>query len=73
MGFPGGSVGKRPPANTGDTRSIPELGTPPWRRKCQLYNSCLGYPKDRGALWDTIHEVTKRPGHDLETKQQQLN
>ena len=29
MGFPGGSVEKKPPANTGDPRSIPELGTPP--------------------------------------------
>ena len=29
MGFPGGSVEKKLPANTEDTGSIPELGTPP--------------------------------------------
>ena len=29
MGFPGGSVVKNPPANAGDTGSIPDLGRSP--------------------------------------------
>ena len=31
----------------------------------------LGNPRDRGALWATVHGVT-RVGHDLATKQQQI-
>ena len=31
--FPGGSVVKNPPANGGDTGSIPASGRHPWRRK----------------------------------------
>ena len=56
--FPGGSVVKNPPANAGDTGSIPgsgrslgvEIGYP-------LQYSCLGNPMDRGAWWPTIHEI----------------
>ena len=33
LGFPGGSVVKNPPANAGDSGSIPESGRSPWRRK----------------------------------------
>ena len=60
LGFPGGSVIKNPPANVGDTSSIPGLerslgegnGNP---RQC----SCLENPMDRGAWWATVHGITK--------------
>ena len=51
------------PANEGDARdvgSIPGLG-----RSSEEGNgnppqySCLKIPKDRGALWPTVHGVTK--------------
>ena len=36
QGFPGGSVVKNPPANAGDTDSVPNrAGRIPWRRKWQ--------------------------------------
>ena len=38
-----------------------------------LQYSCLGNPMDRGAWWATVHEVTKRVGHDLATKQQDVS
>ena len=34
--FSGGSVVKNPPANAGDSGSIPGLGRSPWRKKGQL-------------------------------------
>ena len=60
LGFPGGSAIKNPPANVGDTSSIPGLerslgegnGNP---RQC----SCLENPMDRGAWWATVHGITK--------------
>ena len=63
MGFPGGTVVKNLPANTGDTRdmgSIPGLerylggghGTP-------LQYSYLENPMDRGAWWATVYGVAK--------------
>ena len=45
MGFPGGSVGKRPPANTGDTRSIPELGTRPGEGNVNSIILAWGIPR----------------------------
>ena len=53
-GFPGGSVKKNPPANAGDTgdaRSIPDLGRSPGEGNGNplQYSSCLGNPMDRGA------------------------
>ena len=63
MGFPGGSVVKNPPANTGDARdvdSIPGLGRSPGEGNGNpLQNSCLGNPMDKGAWWATVHGVTK--------------
>ena len=63
MGFPGGSVVKNPPANTGDARdvdSIPGLGRSPGEGNGNpLQNSCLGNPLDKGAWWATVHGVTK--------------
>ena len=60
QGFPGGSEVKNPPANAGDTSSIPDLerstgeghGNP-------LQYSCLGNPMDGGAWWAAVHGVTK--------------
>ena len=51
---------KNPPANEGDTGSIPgsgrslgvEIGYP-------LQYSCLGNPMDRGAWWVTVHGVAE--------------
>ena len=49
-GFPGGSVVRNPPANAGDTGSIPGLGTSPGEGNGHpLQYSCLGNPMDREA------------------------
>ena len=59
-GAPGGSVVKNPPANAGDVGSIPELGRSPGKGNGNPFQySHLGNPMDRGALWATVHEVTK--------------
>ena len=59
-GFPGGSVVKNPPANTGDMGSISGLGKSPGERNGNpLQYSCLGNPMDRGAWWATVHGVAK--------------
>ena len=56
---------KNPPANAGDTGSIPGLERSPAEGNCNpLQYSCLGNPMDRGAWWAT------RVRHDLATKQQ---
>ena len=53
MGFPGGSVVKNPPANTGDSRDIrliPGSGQSPGEGNGALLQySCLGNPMERGA------------------------
>ena len=53
--FPGGSVVKNLPANTGDIRdmgSIPGSGRPPEGGHANpLQYSCLESPVDRGAWW----------------------
>ena len=74
QGFPGGSVVKNPPANVGDTSSIPSPERSPGEGNGNpLQYSCLGFgnPMDRGAWQATVHGVA-RVGHDLVTKQQQL-
>ena len=62
-GFPGGSSGKYPPANAGDTRdasSVPGLGRSlGGEHGNPLQYCCLENPSDRGAWWATIHRVTK--------------
>ena len=59
-GFPGGSAVKNPPANAGDVGSIPGSGRSPGEGNgSPLQESCLGNPKDRGALQATVHGVTK--------------
>jgi len=59
-GFPGGSMVKNLPANTGDAGSIPGPG------RCSgegngkpLQYSYLRNPTDRGAWWATVHGVAK--------------
>ena len=43
MGFPGGTVPKKLPADAGDTGSIPKLGRSPGRGNGNpLLHSCLG-------------------------------
>ena len=53
-------VVKNPPANAGDTRSIPGLGRPSGGGSSNpfLY-SCLENSMDRGTWWATVHGVAK--------------
>ena len=52
-------VVKNPPANAGDTGSIPGLGRPPGGGNGNpLQYSCLENPMDRGAWWATVHGVS---------------
>ena len=65
-GFPGGSVVKNPPVNSGNAGSIPGLGRFPRVENGNSFQySCLGNPTQdfRGAWQATIHGVTK----ELET------
>ena len=58
--FPGGSVVNNPPANVGDSGSMPwSRGAPEGGNGNPLKYSCLGNPMDRGAWWATVHGVTK--------------
>ena len=51
---------KNPPANAGDTGSIPGSGRSPGEGNGNpLQNSCLENPMDRGAWRATVHGVTK--------------
>ena len=46
--------------DAGDTGSIPGSGRSPGVGNVNpLQHSCQGNPMDRGALWATIHGVTK--------------
>ena len=58
MGFPGGSVGKEPACNAGDTggmSSIPGLGRFPWSRE---QYSFLENPMDRAHTEQYEHNRT---------------
>ena len=60
LGFPGSSVVKNPPANSGDAGSIPGSGRCPGEGNGNpLQYSCLGNPMDRGVWQATVHTVTK--------------
>ena len=63
LGFPGGTVGKNPPANAGDARDlglIPVLGRCPGVGNGKpLQYSCLENPMDRGAWWASVHGVAE--------------
>ena len=59
-GFPGGTAVKNPPANAGDSGSIPGSGRCPGGGNGNpLHYSCLGNPIDRGAWQATVHGVAK--------------
>ena len=59
-GFPGNSVIKNLPANSGDAGLIPGLGRSPGEGNDNpLQFFCLGNPMDRGAWWAAAHGVTK--------------
>ena len=61
MGFPGGSVIENPPADSGDTSSIPEEGRSPGEGNDNpLQYSCLGNLMDRGGWLAIVHGITKR-------------
>ena len=60
LGFPGGLVVKNPPANAGDTGSIPGLGRSPGEGNGNpLQYSCLENPMDRGAWWAPVNRVAE--------------
>ena len=51
---------KNLPANTGDAGLIPESGRSPGKGNSNtLQYSCLGNPKERGALQASVYGVTK--------------
>ena len=60
MDFPCGSAIKNPPANAGDTGSIPGSGRNPGEGNGNpLQDSCLESPVDRGVWRTTDLGVTK--------------
>ena len=59
-GFPGGSNGKESTFNAGDLGLIPGSGRYPGEvNSYPLQYSSLENSMDRGALWATVHGVTK--------------
>ena len=72
MGSPRWFSGKESTCNPEDAGLIPESGRCSGEGNSNpLQYSCLRNPMDRGAWEVTVRGVTKRVGHDLETKQQQ--
>ena len=60
VGFPSSLVVKNPPANSGDTGSIPGSGRSPGEGNSNLFQySCLGNPIDRGNWQAIVHQVAK--------------
>ena len=58
--FPGGSVVKNLPANTGDVGSIPGWGRSPGEGNVNpLKYSCLENPMDRGGWWSTVQGLAE--------------
>ena len=58
MAFPGGSVGKNPPANARDMGSIPGLGRSPGGGNGNLFqDSHPKNPMGTGVWWATDHRV----------------
>ena len=56
----GGSVIKNPPANAGETDSIPDLGNFPGEGHGNPFQySCLGNPMYRGAWQIIVHGIAK--------------
>ena len=62
LGFPGGTVVKNPPDNSGDIRdmgSITGSGSSPGGGNGKpLQYSCMGNPMNRGPWQATVHGVT---------------
>ena len=56
-GFPGGSDGKESACNVEAQAQSLDQEDP--LEKYPLQYSCLENPMDRGAWWDTVHEVPK--------------
>ena len=67
LGFPGGSVVKRPPASAGGTGSVPGSGRPPWRWKWQPppvflsgksrgWRSLVGYSTGSQESWTQLSD-----------------
>ena len=73
LGFPGGSTVKNPLANVGDAGLIPGSGRAPMEDGNLLQYSCLGNSVDSGACQASVNGVLKIVGHELVTKQQQVN
>ena len=68
MGFPGGSVVKKLPANVGDTGLIPGLERSPGEGNGNpLQYFCLENSMDRGAWQATVHGW-QREEHNLATE-----
>ena len=67
---------KNPPANSGDTGSIPRLGRSPVEGNGNpVQYSCLGNPVGRGVWQATGHGVARSLNNNnknRETKQQQI-
>ena len=60
LSFPDDSAVKNPPANAGDTGSIPGLGRSPGGGNGNLFQySCLKNRMNRGAWWAPVHGVAK--------------
>ena len=73
MDFPGGLVVKHLPAKAGGMGLIPGWVIIPWWRKWQPTPVFLpGESMDRGALWATVHGVTKELDTTECLKQQQI-
>ena len=62
-GFPGGTNGKNPPANAGDTRDLGSIlgsGRSPGGGNGNLLQYfCLENPMGRGAWWATVRRIAK--------------
>ena len=60
MGFPSGLVTKNSPANAGGMGSIPGSRRAHGKGNGNPFQySCLGNPKNRGALQTTVHGAAK--------------
>ena len=64
LGFPGGTVVKNPPDNSGDIRDMGSItgsgSSPGGGNGNPLQYSCLGNPMNRGPWQAAVHGVTKR-------------
>ena len=71
LGFTDGSAVKESARNAGDMLLTPGLGKSPGEGNGNpLKYSCLGNPRDRGALLQSVE--LQRVGHSLATKQQHV-